>query len=133
MITRRTLLHRMAISIPSLAVLPLAGCGGDDDKNVTTIRMTDALVYDPNVVRIKSGGTVRWQNTGNVPHSVTTQPEILADPSLVLIPGGVEPWDSGLIQAGASWEMTFTTPGEYRYACLPHEAVGMTGILIVES
>jgi plastocyanin len=28
--------------------------------------------------------------------------------------------------------MTFTTPGRYRYVCLPHELVGMTGEIIVE-
>ena len=132
MISRRTFLHRGSLAIVGLVALPLAACGGDDNQSYT-VRMGDSLIFEPNVLRIKSGETVQWRNEGNVPHSVTTTAAIVADPTQVLVPDGAEPWDSGLIQAGASWEQTFNVIGEYRYVCMPHEAAGITGTLIVEA
>jgi len=38
---------------------------------------------------------------------------------------------SGIIQPGASWSYTFTSPGTYPYLCDPHP--WMTGTIIVES
>jgi len=131
-ISRRTFLHRGSLAIVGAIALPLAACGGDDNQSYT-VRMGDSLIFEPNVLRIKTGKTVEWRNEGNVPHSVTTSAAVVADPTQVLVPDGAEPWDSGLIQAGESWKLTFDVIGEYRYVCTPHEAAGMTGTLIVEA
>ncbi|HRA46632.1 MAG TPA: plastocyanin/azurin family copper-binding protein [Thermomicrobiales bacterium] len=115
-----------------LIAVPLAGCG-EDGNTVHTVTMTNGLIFEPSVLRIKVGERVRWRNTGIVVHSVTTDPEVAQDSTLVLVPGGTEPWDSGLIQAGDTWERAFDMVGEYRYLCMPHEMAGMTGIIIVEA
>ncbi|CCQ34218.1 Cytochrome-like protein [Halorhabdus tiamatea SARL4B] len=45
-----------------------------------------------------------------------------------------EGWENaeGAIQSGRSYVHTFETTGEHEYVCIPHEAVGMAGTLIVE-
>lgn len=48
-----------------------------------------------------------------------------------MLPSGAQPWDSGIVAAGQSWSYTFTTPGEYTYFCIPHEAAGMVAKLTV--
>jgi plastocyanin len=48
------------------------------------------------------------------------------------IPEAAEPWDSGfLMKTGTSFDVTFTIEGVYDYYCLPHEAAGMVGRIIV--
>jgi hypothetical protein len=48
------------------------------------------------------------------------------------IPEAAEPWDSGfLINPGDHFEVTLTVEGVYDYFCLPHEAAGMVGRIVV--
>jgi nitrite reductase (NO-forming) len=61
--------------------------------------------FSTNVLRIKVGETVRWTNGDDQIHTVTS------------VDGS---FDSGFLQPGATWEHTFTVPGEYEYYCLPH-------------
>lgn len=50
------------------------------------------------------------------------------------IPQGASAWDSGVLsQQGATFRRTFDTAGVYDYYCVPHEAVGMVGRLVVGS
>jgi plastocyanin len=72
------------------------------------------LAYTPARIEITAGTTVEWTNNDPLAHSVTS-PE-----------GG---FDSGLIQSGASWRRTFTTPGTYNFSCTPHPF--MKGVVIV--
>jgi plastocyanin len=88
--------------------------------------------FDPIGVRIEPGQTVRWimASPGN-PHTTTAYHPRNANHSL-RIPRGAEPWDSGfLINPGDRFEVTLTAEGVYDYFCLPHEAAGMVGRLVV--
>jgi plastocyanin len=62
------------------------------------------------------GDSVIWSNAGSLQHSVT------ADDSS---------FDSGLFSTGASWSMTFTSPGTFSYHCSPHP--WMKGTVVVQS
>jgi plastocyanin len=42
-----------------------------------------------------------------------------------------EPFDSGFINPGAQFRQKLTVPGSYRYFCIPHEMMGMTGAIEV--
>jgi len=47
-------------------------------------------------------------------------------------PEAAAPWDSGfLVKPGDTFEVTFTVEGVYDYFCLPHEAAGMVGRIVV--
>jgi len=96
-----------------------------------TVTMTDELKFDPPTLTVPKGAKVTWQNKGQVAHTVTDDPAKVADKSHVSLPEGAQPFDSGPISAGASWSQTFKTPGTYHYVCLPHEAAGMAGTIVV--
>jgi plastocyanin len=70
--------------------------------------------FDPPTLTVQPGTTIRWTNTGKHPHTVTDQ-------------GGK--FDSGDIAPGATYSVTFQTPGTYRYYCKHHK--GMEGTIVV--
>ncbi|WP_404379530.1 plastocyanin/azurin family copper-binding protein [Caenispirillum salinarum] len=98
----------------------------------TVVEMTNRLNYTPETVAVSAGDTVRWNNTSDLVHTVTADPAKASDPAHVRLPDGAEPFDSGSVQAGGSYSHTFTVPGEYTYFCIPHEAAGMIGSIVVE-
>lgn len=114
-----------------IGVMGAASCGGEGESS-TTVNMTDALRFDPETVTVGRGGTVTWTNTSQIPHTATCDPKLAVDPAHVSLPAGAEPWDSGLVQQGASWSRTFETPGTYQYFCVPHETAGMIGHVVVK-
>ncbi len=94
-------------------------------------RWTNQLTFTPDTVEIRVGQTVRWRNTSDVLHTVTADPSRAQDPSNVAVPDGASTFDSGNLRPGETFEHTFSTPGEYRYFCVPHELAGMTALIIV--
>ena len=97
----------------------------------TTVNMTDANQYQPTTITVARGATVTWMNTGQTPHTVTDDPTKAASPSDSTLPSGAQPWDSGLVNGGASFTHTFDTPGQYTYFCIPHESLGMIARITV--
>ena len=77
------------------------------------------LVFDPKVVTIKVGDTVKWLNNKAFPHNVVFDghPE-LSHKKLAQKPK-------------AELESTFTEAGEFSYYCSPHRGAGMQGKVIV--
>ncbi len=144
----------------SLAAIALTGalaaCGGDDDAGdgrraateptatVTAtaerddvagpvvVEMTDALKFEPQEITVSVGDRVQWRNIGNIAHTVTTDPSKVADPDGVSVPTGVEPWDSGLLGADATFSRRFRKAGTYEYVCIPHEGARMVGTVVVQ-
>jgi plastocyanin len=94
--------------------------------------MTEQLRYDPAQVMIMDGGTVVWKNPSNLVQNVTDDPRLAISGRDVQLPEGVQPFDSGNIGPGGSYSHTFDVPGTYKYFCSFHEAMGMTGEIIVE-
>jgi plastocyanin len=102
------------------------------ESDTAVVRMTPERSFKPDKITIKAGQTVEWVNDDKeMPHEVTTDPNIASDPSDVSIPEGAEPFDSRLITGGKSFRRQFTVPGLYRYACPPHENDGMLGEVTV--
>jgi halocyanin-like protein len=78
------------------------------------------LSHAPAAVRVHPGTTVRWRWTGQGGlHDVAF---INADASASL-----------RSEQGETVTQTFAEPGEYRYKCTPHAAVGMKDVVIVEA
>jgi plastocyanin len=100
------------------------------------IEMTLELRFNPDDLAIRSGTTVRWINASPMPHTATGDPEqnpvAATNPEYITLPDGAEPWGSALLQPGDTYTHTFTTPGEYRYICIPHVMSGMRGTIRVE-
>jgi plastocyanin len=95
------------------------------------VGMTNTLAFTPDTVRIEAGETVRWENNSVIVHTVTADEEKATMDKSVRLPDGADPFHSGDMEAGDTFEYTFETPGRYRYFCVPHEAA-MRGTVIVE-
>jgi plastocyanin len=136
-----------AISACLVFGLVAVGCGGDDDgdsgdsgsattaeQTATTEKKQTAgggaaagkqvaievvdIDYDPKDATVPKGATVKWTNTGNLPHTVTKDDGPGAD------------FDSGTMQPGDTYEQTFDTPGQIDYLCTIHS--GQDGTLTVQ-
>ena len=124
---------------PSLLALPvLAACFSEEPApveppggDVVVVEMTDELTFSPAHVEIRAGQTIRWRNASVSVHTATGAADLVADPSSVSLPAGAAPWHSGNLSSGAVFELRFDVVGDYRYACLPHEAFGMIGTIRV--
>jgi len=73
---------------------------------------------EPKDKTVKQGVTVKWTNTGDLPHTVTKED------------GPGPDFDSGTLQPGDTYEETFTTAGKIGYLCTIHS--GQNGSLTVQ-
>jgi plastocyanin len=112
--------------------------GGPDDLRTSVAvealsleedRGAGQFVFSPAVVWVEADTTVTFEDVSGS-HSVTAYHEDNERPSRV--PEGVEAFDSGVMEAGDSFEHTFAETGVYNYFCTPHEGLGMVGLVIVE-
>jgi plastocyanin len=86
--------------------------------------------FDPIGLFVELGVTVRWIVRENVHTTTAYHPR--NDDHPLRMPERAQPWDSGfLVNPGHHFDVTFTVPGVYDYYCMPHEAAGMVGRIIV--
>jgi len=96
------------------------------------VTMTDKPpAYVPAKITVKAGTTVVWKNTAQSLHDVTTDPSLVQNKNDVALPPSAKAFDSGFMPPGASWSYTFSVPGRYVYACIPHEKDHMVGEITV--
>lgn len=72
--------------------------------------------FEPEAIQVEVGGTITWENTGQLLHTAQA-----ADDS----------WDSGDLDPGESFSVTFDEAGTVPYICLYHEVIGMVGTIEV--
>ena len=134
-------MKKLLVLLIACLALTVAACGDDDDDDgggdgAATTEQTDtgaappagggetvtvdipAIVFDPADVTVKVGGTVKWTNSDDIPHTVTKDGGPGAD------------FDSGSLDAGATFEQTFDEPGTVDYLCTIHP--GQAGTVTVE-
>ena len=86
----------------------------------TTVDITlSGTDFAPSDVTIAPGTTVRWIWQSGGQHTVT--------------PDGHSEWTSATLDAsGEVFEHTFDDAGDFPYFCIPHQSLGMTGIVRVQ-
>lgn len=99
---------------------------------VVTVGMTNMLKFSPDTVSIKTGDTVRWENSSMIVHTVTGDPSLETIEGSAKLPDKAEAFNSGMMDPDESFEHTFTEPGTYQYFCIPHEGTKMYGWVIVK-
>lgn len=86
--------------------------------------------FDPTGLYVEPGTTVRWMVRENVHTTTAYHPR--NDHHPLRIPETAVPWDSGyLVHPGDHFDVALSVPGVYDYYCIPHEAVGMVGRIVV--
>ncbi len=85
--------------------------------------------FEPHVAWIEKGGAVTWINKSGDHTTTAYHPK---NEKSLRIPENAESWDSGLFEEkDATFKHTFDVEGIYDYYCIPHEAAGMLGSIIV--
>ncbi|HEU5433288.1 MAG TPA: plastocyanin/azurin family copper-binding protein [Thermomicrobiales bacterium] len=119
---------------PQPAAGPVASpVAGAPPAPSATVELTPDFTFSPDKVSIKSGQAVRWVNKGRSPQTVTCDPARAQDKSLVQLPSGAQPWDSGVLNWGEDFEHVFDAPGTYGYFSMPQAAKPMAGQVEVTS
>jgi plastocyanin len=113
--------------------LPPARTAAQDgvDISMTGRRDGSRVWFDPIGIRIRVGQTVRWTNRDDGNSHTATAYHSANFSRPLRIPRGSEPWDSGYLLPGASFQAMLTVPGVYDYYCIPHEMAGMVGRIVV--
>jgi plastocyanin len=138
---RRTVLASGALATAGalsgcLAVFNSASGDGDDYD----VGMGDS-VFEPVTITVSVGDAVVWKNTSGRAHTVTAYDDGQPDGAAYFASGGFDDeqaardaWSRGAggIVSGDIYEHTFETPGEHKYYCIPHERMGMAGVVVVE-
>ena len=130
--TRREFLTAGGLALASFAVPVVVRAARPVEIQTRSSPRGEEVWFDPIGVWIEPGQTVRWimASPGN-PHTTTAYHPRNANHSL-RIPEAAAPWDSGfLVEPGDIFEVTLTVEGVYDYFCLPHEAAGMVGRIVV--
>jgi plastocyanin len=127
-------MHRRAFAelLAGVGLCAFATAASAEGKTVeVTMKQSPKSRFDPDVVNIAVGDTVKWTNPAFVTHSVTFDPSMAATAGHVVLPAGVAPFDSGNIEEDGTFSHAFTVKGTYKYICKFHEAMGMTGTVVV--
>jgi Copper binding proteins, plastocyanin/azurin family len=82
-------------------------------KRLTMISLCMSMYVSPVMAESRTELCARWY--GFLPQGPNGLPE------------GAEAFNSGTIKQGESFALILTTPGDYKYTCLPHERMGMQG------
>ena len=80
---------------------------------------------DPVGLFVEPGETVTFEIGAAAPHSSTAYED--------RIPSDADPWDSGLLDEGETFEHTFEVEGTYDYFCSAHKSLGQVGRIVVGS
>ena len=108
----------------SMIALAVAGCTGDNsdfvvpdqnDAGEYVVKMTAANTFVPANFEVPAGSTVSFEHVGGS-HNVASRDDL---------------WTTG--QVGADFKISITTEmiGDNEYFCVPHDALGMNGIMRV--
>jgi plastocyanin len=97
----------------ALAVCLLAPVGSVFAQEADATVDMQGISFVPIEVHVAPGATVLWTNSSPLGHTVTAD-----DAS----------FDSGMLDAGATFSMVFDSPGTYQYFCQPHGSAGGRGM-----
>jgi plastocyanin len=130
MVTRRDFLTAGGLGLAGLAVPRLLPAAAPVEIRMRATERGEQVWFDPVGIAVEPGATVRWILDHDVHTTAAYHPD--NEGHSLRIPEGARPWNSGfLLEKGARFEVTLTVQGVYDYYCMPHEAAGMVGRIVV--
>jgi plastocyanin len=120
---RRTFLQTAGgLAAASILAQPTAA---QEAKTVQITMEGGDFFIDPVGLLVEPGETVTFEIGAGAPHSSTAYED--------RIPSDAEPWDSGLLNEGDSFDYTFEVEGTHDYFCSAHVMLGQVGRIVVGS
>ena len=116
---------RHVAAVALLALVPLAGCGDDDDVDLVEGVTVDVAAIDnsfqPQDMEVEAGTEVHWTNAGRNDHNIEA------------VEGGGFGVPTANFRPGDEYTFRFTDPGTYAYYCTLHASPdsGMIGTITV--
>jgi plastocyanin len=110
----------------------------DDADHVVKMQ---AVAFEPEELTVTVGDTVAFEHAAGEAHNVVAYEGEIPEGAEYWASGGFDSqeaaeagWEDGkgAVQSGQSYVHTFETPGTHGYYCVPHEAAGMVGTVVVE-
>ncbi|MEM9224101.1 MAG: pseudoazurin [Pseudomonadota bacterium] len=80
---------------------------------------SQVMVFEPQVVRANPGDTIRFVSVDAFHNSKSIEG---------MIPDGAEAWESPISE---NFEVVVNEEGTYGYLCVPHQLMGMAGLILV--
>ena len=111
----------------NIKILALALClsvttiieAAEHEVKMLTSNKGEMMVFEPPVLKIKPGDTVKWVNA-NPGHNTVSISE--------MTPAGGSSWDGKMNEEVS---VKFDIEGVYGYKCTPHYILGMVGLIVV--
>ncbi len=114
-----------------------------EPSKATVLSFLDRDRLNSTTITVRAGTTITWRNlSNNEPHTVTFPvagqplPPAYGNPFSPPTGGttydGSEIVNSGVLNSGDEFHLTFTKPGTYAYECLFHDEEHMEGTVIVK-
>lgn len=117
----------IAVTAVVVAVAVVVNTGSEPKLIVVQARPNDdpdvPFVFDPPIVEVNAGTTIRWVNQSRTFHTVTFGPE-----TGERVSNGT--FDQSMFEVGDTIERTFNEAGQFHYFCQPHVAF-MAGTVVV--
>jgi plastocyanin len=110
----------------------------DDADHVVEMQ---AVAFEPAELTVSVGDTVAFEHVGGEAHNVVAYEGEIPEAAEYWASGGFDSqeaaetgWENGegAVQSGQAYVHTFETAGEHDYYCVPHEAAGMVGTIVVK-
>lgn len=103
-------IYQLATGVPVFSMSSSTTGGSTVNVSIPNgVGNSQGLNYAPASVNVAKGGKVTWTNSDPVPHTVTS----------TSAPSGAS-FDSGNMNANATYTVTFTIDGTYQYTCSYH-------------
>jgi len=113
-------IYQLSTGVPIFSISSATAGGSTVNVSMPNgIGNSQGLNYAPASVNVAKGGKVTWTNNDPVPHTVTS----------TSVPSGANSFDSGNMNANATYTITFNVDGTYLYKCTYHP--WMHGTVIV--
>lgn len=120
------------------AMAPAPAPAAGTTHEVTMILEGSDYKFVPASLTIKAGDMVRFKDVSGGPHNVQFYADSIPAGAAVALDAGMPDKMGSLmgpmVETGASYTVSFAGAalGDYKYFCLPHQAMGMKGMITVQ-
>jgi plastocyanin len=125
-----------AADTTAMAPAPAPAAGTTHDVNM--VLEGSEYKFVPATLTIKAGDVVRFHDVSGGPHNVQFFPDSIPGSAASVLDANMTdrmgPLAGPMVETGGTYTVSFAGApvGDYKYFCLPHQAMGMKGQITVQ-